>query len=268
MFVRRLIEKLPFFETFNPSPSATVIEPFKGPWTNSANWGNTYAGPIPVAEGSEQSIFETADIPGAPAVHVVNLFRSDAVFTGSTNSQVRARITYGIGARQNTFDCDWTQGAQFALVANYVRVNFVTYAPNADAAYVGGGKPIVLGAGIARGNASKSHALSYTYPQLTITNAAAPADRYIVEVPDFAQALVLHARDLAGAAPAAGAITVQFRATSSQIIAQWDGLRMQDFAGEGLRIPGGTVEVRILNTTAAPPPDTGFRVTPQFILGL
>jgi hypothetical protein len=228
---------------------------------------------MPEAPGQVVSIVETAGLPGAPAVHVVNLFRSDAVFPGSSNSQIRARITSGIGAKQNTFDCDWTQGAQFALVANYVRVNFFSYAPSADSDYVRGStKTIVLGAGIARGNAAKSHALSFTYPTLTVTNVHGVHTFYDVLVPDFAQALVLHARNTAAVSPVtplvAGDLTVEFRATSSEIIAVWDGVRVQDFSGEGLRIPGGTVGVRIVNSAAASPPDKDFRVTPQFILGL
>lgn len=265
------LHDLPFFKSFRPFPTACAVEPVSGPWTNSPNWGNSFSGPIPASDNQVVSVVETADIPGPPRVLVVNLFRSDPAFPGSSNSQVRARITYGIGAKQNSFDCDWTQGAQLALVANYVRVNFVSYAPSSDAAYAqGSNKSIVLGAGLAVGNAAKTHALSYTYPMRILNNAPNPPTFYDVLVPDFAQALVLHARKVGtnATAPAAGDLTVQFRATASQVIAAWDGLRVQDFSGEGLRLPGGTVFVRIQNSVAAAPPDVQFFVTPQFILGL
>ena len=264
--VRKLIEALSFFPSFNPSPTACVIEPHKGPWTNSTNWGNSLQGPMPKSEGNVQSVFETADIPGAPRVLVVNLFRSDVQPSGGTfNAQIRARITYGIGAKQNEFDCDWTQGAQFALVANYVRVNAVSYAPSALLPYdVGAGataaQPITLGAGIALGNAAKHDGLSFTYPLDELSNVGPSHALY--DVPDFATTLFFNATKNTGLPLAVADCRIVMFSGAVQL-QEWDGVRAQDFMSGGLRIPGGTTQVKVLNTGAAP-----ILLAPQFGLSL
>lgn len=247
---------------YNPTPNAVVIEPGKGPWQNSVHWGNSLSNPMPKSEGVVQSVFETDELPGPPRVMVVNLFRSDRQAGGNNfNADIRARITVGCGAKQNEFDCDWTQGTQFAVTANYVRVNILSYAPSGDLAYdATDATPFTVGAMIAEGNAAKTKGLTYTEPQIEISHTVAPTHRFDT-TPDFAQGYILHVTKSTGLPIAAGDARVIFFAGNIQL-AVYDATMLQNYLDQGIQIPGACTGAQVAAIAS------DIITTPQWVLAL
>lgn len=148
-----------------------LLEPQKGPWVNQNLWGDQRTQPFPASAGIVVNVLGKNTIMyGPPTVHSVQLARGDDVLP--SNADVRARITYGCGGVENTFDCDWLHGAQFSLVCNSVSVAAVSYAPNINSAYLAAGGAVFLGASVAKGSVNQGACgLTYTEPQITVAAA-------------------------------------------------------------------------------------------------
>ena len=93
---------------FKPPVNGVVIEPVKGPWKNNVRWGDGFKGPMPAAAGSVIPVFSGEEIPGPPRVQTIQLFRDDR--RPGQNADFRAHVSYGVGATNNDFFCDWAQG--------------------------------------------------------------------------------------------------------------------------------------------------------------
>lgn len=174
---------------FSPAPDATVIEPTKGPWKNNVNWGNTRKEPMPLEAGAELAIFDGDHIVGPPRVQTVQLFRDDNRV--GQNADYRAHIYWGVGAAQNEMFCDWSQGTQISLAANWVRVNAVTYTPLAFAPYNPAGGMVQIGANVVEGNVGKGRAATFTEPTVLVADNATTPN---YEAPDFARGVLVHVR--------------------------------------------------------------------------
>ncbi len=245
-----------FYRALHQRP-VRVLEPTTGDWHNQNTWGDQFSGAFPLSPDSVIQVLPKLDrMFGPPAVHSVQLARGDQ--TPLQNAEVRARISYGCGGVNNSFDCDWQHGAQFTLVCNSLNVSAVTYAPAADLAYNTAGGSFFLGCTVAKGTTDNGgHSLTYTEPTATLalgTGADFSAAR------DFARAVTVHLLDNNNPATATG-LVAHFLSFGVEL-ARYD---LQVFAGgRSVPVPGGTTDI-LINNTAGP---ANAKLTVQWFLGL
>lgn len=166
-----------------------MVEPQSGHWSNNPAWGRNIVTRMPAVAGVAFSVGESppSSFPGPPSMHTVQLFRGDT--RTLTNAEVKARVSYGVGGTNNEFFVDWATGAQFSLVASFVRIDAVTYNPNpiGGAVYNGNNAELVLGATFGRGSLGHGPPLTLTEPLARI----APGNVLDLPVPDFARAVIV-----------------------------------------------------------------------------
>lgn len=236
---------------------ATVVrsvEPIKGPWVNNNLFGEQRFEPLPATANSVISILpKNTRLYGPPAVHSIQLGRSDAV--DAENADVYARITLGCGGIENSFDLDWLHGTQIAVVCNSVSVQAVTYAPHGDADYDASDAAVALRAMVAKGSVNQGRCPG-TY---TLSAMALFGNRFIT-VPDFAREFCLQVG--ANNDPTVPqSILLHFRNEGGTDLAVYDAQVCA--GGRTIPIPGGCNTIFIDKVGAASP-----ICTPQFFLGL
>ncbi len=239
-------------------PLVQTIEPEKGPWSRAGAFGRLEKFDVPAAAGDITAIFSNDHIEGPPRARVVNLFRSDIELSHGANSGFYARVTYGIGGVQNQFFCDWLAGGQFALVATTLRVEAVSYAPNAEAPYSHETGQVVLGAmlGIFGSPGGGAGPLTFTAPAVTLSHL----ETAIIAVPDFARR-VIPQLDLNGNAYSDCQINL---VGGSAFAARYTGAGFTaDLAREGVPWPGPATRVVFQNLGT-----NAINLAFQFELGL
>jgi hypothetical protein len=243
---------------YEPAPNAVVIEPEKGPWKNNVNWGNTFKGPLPSAAGVEIPVFDGSKIVGPPRVQTIQLFRDDNRL--GSNGDYRAHIYYGVGAAQNEFFCDWSQGAQISLVANWVRVNAQSYAPLGYIPYASTGGIVQIGAAITEGTVAKGRPATFTEPTELVDDNSTSS---ILDAPDFARGVRVAIRNPLNTNPPLPATPTNldlFLSSASGTLEQLDtGLTYPD----GVTLLGSAVEAQVLNHSGVL-----YEVTVQWILSV
>ena len=216
-----------------------VLEPTTGPWQNNPNWGAKFQGALPAVEAAVLPIASLDNMPGPPRVQTIQLFRSDPIVS-SQNADVHARITYGLGAVNNTFDVDWLQGVQLSLLCNTIRVDAITYAPNSQVAYASNGDNVVLAAGFGEGSPSRTRVTFGTPSQALVST-----DSALFPVPDFAKEVIVNVSGNNDPAVPLGA----------SLIFNGGGVDLLTYdlqvaaGGRALTIPTGTKNIQIPNTT-------------------
>jgi hypothetical protein len=241
---------------YTPEPLGAVIEPTRGPWKNNIHWGNTVKGVLPASSGVEIPIFDGSEIVGPPRAQTVHLFRDDNRL--GANADYRAHIYYGVGSLSNEFFCDWSQGSQITLVANWVRVNAQTYTPLAFAPYNPTAGIVSIGAGIVEGTVAKGRAITFTEPTEIVANGALSSD---FDAPDFARAVMVHVRSDTPIKPAT-AINVDVL-TENIAGAFLDRIDASMTYPDGFIFPGNAKSALAFNHSGV-----AQMVTLQWILGL
>jgi len=234
-----------------------TVDPTAGPWGNQNTFGDQRSQPYPQTEGQVVSVLPKNNrLYGPPHVHSINLARGDE--TPVANAEVRARVTYGCGGIENSFDCDWVHGAQFAIVCNSITVSAVTYNPFPVSPYNAADGAIFLGVMVAKGTVVNSRwPLTYTEPLTQFIGAGLAS----FPVRDFARALTVHKQGNDNPAVAT-AITINFKDSSgSTTLASYNAQVCA--GGAQIPIPGGTQTVEISNTDTE-----GADVVLQWFLGL
>lgn len=230
-----------------PQRASVAVEPVSGWWTSNGKWGNRYQGPLPPAAGELGGILNLDRAPGPPRPIGIQLFRSDRNVAnfGAFNSDAYARITYGAGGVTNVFDVDFLNGQSFPVVANSVRVDFISYNPSLPLPY-SPAAGIVLGATIGLG------AVGCRCPTLTIpTGQIATGGSFTTPIPDFAKGVSFISTDYSSDATN---IFAEIRTNLGQ--PQWSGnfTRMQPYgSAPGLTIPGNAAELTVVNNSAIHP---------------
>jgi hypothetical protein len=230
-----------------------ALEPQTGSWVNNNLWGEQRFEPLPSRPGSVVSVLpKNTKLFGPPAVHSIQLGRSDAV--DAENADVYARITLGCGGIENQFDVDWVHGAQFSVTCNSLSVQAVTYAPHGDGDYNAAGAAVALKVMVAKGSVHQGRCpATYTMPA-----AGLFANRFF-NVPDFAREFCLHVG--ANNDPQVPTqILMHFRNEGGTDLAVYDAQVCA--GGRSVPLPGGCNTLFIDKLTAASP-----ICTPQFFLG-
>lgn len=248
-------------------PRLAVVEPRWGWWSDAGEFGGRIQGPFPSVAGVVLDSFSQDHTPGPPRPIAFNLFRSNLNLgggggRGGTNAELYAQITYGAGGASHRFRMDATLGTQISLVANSVRLAFVSYAPNADLVY---SPPtageLILGATLGIGSVAPGGAPTFT---TQYTNVAAGAEQSWPVAP-FART-VMPFSPLESAAAVHGWNDVRLRfcreggATQSTV---YLGMLGESLYTQGIPIPGGAFDVRLLNDSA-----TAKRIGLIFQLGI
>lgn len=218
------------------------IAPTVGPWTQNPAYGQRFQGRLPV-EGDEIYLTSNDAVPGPPQPVAVNLFRSDrnAGLGVLDNADVRAVVTYGAGGVNNTFLCDWVSGAQFALVANSVRVSARTYRPIPQEAYSVPAGSVVLGCTF--GVSGSAPTLPLT---LTETVRLVSDEPQTLRIPDFARGATFYYDD---GSPTATWFA-RFQASSG--LMTFPGTRWaESWKSGGFPIPGGANQLILFQDSGA-----------------
>jgi len=216
-----------------------VLEPQQGPWHNQNFWGDQYTGAFPGSTNQVIAILpKNAMMYGPPQVHSLQLYRNDN--SPAQNADVRARVTYGCGGANNSFECDWLHGAQLSLVCNTINVEAVTYTPTDQDPYDPSGGQFFLGAVVAKGSVTRGAPLTFTTQRVHIA-AAGSHDFPIV---DFARRVTCCIGPNNNDNPqTATNVTLGFQTRVGTEIVQYDA---QVCAGNTMiAIPGGTTSIRV-----------------------
>jgi hypothetical protein len=235
---------------------AVAIEPTGGPWKNNNNWGAKFEGPMPLQAGVRLSVFDGSQIPGPPRVQTIILAR-DPQSTPGDNADFRALIEYGVGGLVDNFVCDWTRGTQITLVANWVRVNAISYAPNSLAPYKADDGRVTISAGVAEGTARSASTVTLT-DSLRELNDGGDED---IAVPDFARALAIKFEFIGGVMPTPSDVGFSFQAGTNPL-ARYTAEDM-NLAFGGVLIPGGSNFIRVKNNSGLT-----IRYAPMWVLSL
>jgi hypothetical protein len=232
-----------------------VLEPQKGDWINQNLWGDQRTQMLPQTAGVEVSILGKNTIMyGPPQVHSVQLSRGDD--SPPSNADMRARVTYGCGGIENTFDCDWVHGVQFGLVCNTVSVDAVSYAPSAAIPYQAADGAIFLGASVAKGSVTQGRCpLTYTEPQVSI---AGPGAHSFDINRDFTREVTVHLLNNNNPATPTGVI-LEF-INSGGFLVRYDAQVCA--GGRSIPVPGGA-NTLLISTAGAT-----FSCVVQWFLGL
>jgi hypothetical protein len=236
-----------------------VLEPQTGNWVNNNLWGDRRSAPLPVAADQQVAVLPKNTVMfGAPAVHSVQLFRSDAILPG--NADVRARVTYGCGGVDDSFDLDWLHGCQFSLVCNSVSVVAVSYAPIEALPYDASDASMFVGATLAKGTVAQARCpATYTEQRVVLETPPDPANARRYAVRDFCREVTVHVAENDDAT-VPSAVQLEFINEGSQTIAIYNAQVCA--GGRPVPIPGGATTL-IVRTTAGP-----VIVTVQWFLGL
>jgi len=239
-------------DAHNPDLAFQTLEPQGGPWVNNNLWGDQHFAPLP---GNADIVVTVSPkltkMHGPPHVHSVQLARSDE--TDGNNADMRARVTYGCGGIENSFDCDWFHGSQFTLVANSVDVKAVSFAPIGWHAYDPSLGSIALRASVAKGSTStSSQPLTYTEPQAFLDEAGGAHPFQDFPTHDFAKSFtVFLTNDTPGGSNPATPTGVTLEIMNGgNILAVYDAQVCA--GGRAVPLPGFATTVRIVNTNAAP----------------
>lgn len=240
-----------------------MLEPQAGDWVNNNLWGEQRFEPLPQTAGAVVSVLpKNTKLYGPPAVHSIQLGRSDAV--DAENADVYARITLGCGGIENQFFCDWLHGAQLTVVCNSVSVQAVTYAPSASGNYNASASACALKVMVAKGSTNPSRCpATFTQAALPLAEVATPGSSVTYNVPDFARELCVHVVSNPGNNNPATAsiVTISFLNEGGSVMAQYNA--QVCVGGRSIPIPGGANTVFIENTASQVP-----TVTAQWFLGL
>lgn len=252
-----------------------IIEPTVGWWNQAGAFGYRYQGQIPALAGEIIPLTEQIRLPGPPRLWWIHWFRysrsiSDEGSADYGTWDLRGRVTYGVGGSQNIVEVDVAAGIQMAVVANSLKVDLLTYAPEVQISsgnvetpfYAPGEVGVVAGAMFGDGAAGGALPPSYSTPAYVADLAGVIA--LDIPVPDFARSLVLHTNQLDPALLANCTLNfnnpgVTVKAINLQTVYQ---LLTSD---RGIAIPAQTNQIRL--TTAAPFP-AGGRIGLQFMLAL
>lgn len=239
-----------------------IIEPLKGHWLNNNSWGDAYNGDFPLTYDKIIPIAELNDTPGPPRVYTVQLFR-DMSAAEPLVAEVKARITYGVGAVRHTFDIDYLAGCQFSLVASYIKVEAITYSPvvNFNPAqplnYLY--NPATAAGPTARlriGASFGAYAVA-TQPKLTLSSAYDQSQATIAQydIPNFARAFIVRCSGVqaAGPNPVYGSVPTTLTGITAQITnevgAAYGIFDTCIFAGpagtEGIPLPAGASRITV-----------------------
>lgn len=237
-----------------------VLEPQTGNWVNQNLWGDQRFAPLPGDAGAVvQVLGKNTLFYGPPAVHSIQLGRSDEVNAG--NADVRARISYGCGGARNSFDVDWVHGAQFSIVCNTVSVDAVTYAPISGLPYDAASASVALVALVTKGTVAQGRCpATYTEPQRVLANAPDPASFVTLPFPDFAREVTVHLANNNDPATPTG-VTLTFLNSGAQEFAVYDGQVCA--GGRSIPIPGGSNLLKVSNASGGP-----LITTVEWFLGL
>ena len=233
-----------------------VIDPTEGPWVSNNLWGDQRSQAFPREPNQVVEVLpKNTRMYGPPAVHSVQLSRGDELIP--QNAEVRARVTYGCGGIENSFDCDWMHGVQFCLVCNSVNVKAVTYQQSLAVPYYAVGAAVFLGAMVAKGTVARGAPVTYT--ESTQNLPASPDPGALYNVPDFAREMVAHVAGNSDPGVASG-VFFSFINEGSGVVAQYEAQVCA--GGRAVTIPAGSTQVRIFCTGAAK------LLTLQWLLGL
>jgi len=240
-------------EAHTPDLAFQVLSPTAGPWVNNNLWGDQHFADLPQSAGIVVTVSpKNTKMHGPPHVHSVQLARSDE--TSGNNADMRARVTYGCGGIENSFDCDWFHGSQFTLVANSVDVKAVSFAPVGWHAYDPALGSLSLRASVAKGSINQSsQPLTYTEPQAFLTDTTAPATAFAdFPVRDFAKSFTVHlTNDTPNSDPNTPTGVLLEILNGGNILAVYDAQVCA--GGRVVPLPGFTTAVRIVNTSATLP---------------
>lgn len=226
------------------APTVQVVEPTTGWWTQQGAFGDRFTGVLPQTVDIETTLVSLDHAPGPPRAIGINLWRSDRN-RSLDNADVLARITFGAGGVQNTFDVDWLQGIQLSLYCNALRIDFVTFNPAPDGPYTAEDQ-VIIGATLGIGGFSSTIPPTLTTPPTTVLQN----DELDVKVPDFARKVTL----LSGAiGSGAGAVTyadfqMQFVNSQGTLIYSINcGELLPDVGTTGVPIPRGSDRILVIN---------------------
>lgn len=229
-----------------------MLEPQAGPWASENFWGDQRFAPLPATAGAIVEVLpKNTRFYGPPHVHSVQLSRSDE--TVGNNADMKARVTYGTGATENSFDCDWFHGQQFTLVANSVNVRAVSFAPVGWHAYDPTLGSIALRAMVAKGSTNQgSQPLTYTEPQAFLDEAGGAHPIQDFPVHDFTKSFtVLLTNDTPGGSNPATPTGVLIEILNGgNILAVYDAQVCA--GGRAVPLPGFATAIRLQNTNVAP----------------
>lgn len=214
---------------------------------------------MPAVEGAQINLLTNDNLPGPPAPWTVNLFRSNRNVVNESspfeNAEFRARVTYGAGGASNTFDCDLISGVQFEVVCSTIRIDLVSYRPNASNAYTPGVGGMICGAMLGKGSAAaQGLPPTFTTAFQDTTGVYEP----LAIVPDFARRVALHTSE--PDPTAFGTDTLAMEGGGAQL-AVYTIAQYYDQLRQGVWIPAGVSHVDADVTIPA-------RVALQFFLAL
>lgn len=240
---------------YTPPVTAVPLEPWKGPWKNSNHWGNSAKDlAMPLEADQPVALFEGDEVVGPPRVQSLILSRG-VRSTVTSNADFRGFIEYSIGGQSDNFLVDWTRGAQLSLVCNWVRVTALTYAPNSNQVYSGGGR-VTIGAAIAEGTIEKNEPCTFTEPYFKLSGAGAGPGPFptakSITVPQFARSLVVHVSNdgTAQPAPSPSGLLIQLITAGNQIVRYDSSQLVAGGLDTGIMIPAGISAARFENTSA------------------
>jgi len=231
-------------------PHVATVEPRWGWWSESGAFGGRIQRAFPGTAGEIIDAFSIDRTPGPPRPRAFNLFRSNLNLgggggRGGTNAELYAQITYGAGGVTHSFKMDATLGTQISLVANTIRLSFVSYAPAAGSIY---NPPtegeLILGATLGLGAVAPGDAATFTTPYVSVD----PGAEQTFAIAPFARRLYPF-QPLVNVASVHGWQDVRLRfcreggATQSTLYLG----EIPELLSTGVPIPGGAFDVRLTN---------------------
>lgn len=233
-----------------PGPASkgrVVVEEARHGWWNGqggAGLGQRFQGTIP-SEGTERAILNI-DKLGEPQVLTVALSRND-VRTGfpTNNSDVFARVRYGVGGYSDTLELDWATGMQFSVPATTVRVSAVSFRLNTAVAF----NPRFLDLSAAVVKNPRPGALP---PSRSIHFLLGPAGggaaQVNVLIPDFARNLTVGGFEALATTIYDANTWIDFLHFNGGILAQYSGTEFVQVPA--VVVPGEARTVTVRNTSA------------------
>lgn len=226
-------------------PLIETIETAKGPWQVNGSYGRMNRFTFPASLDADPiAVFSIDRQLGPPRPRTLHLFRDDSnVGDGVTpvNVDCYARITYGVGAVQNSFHCDWSRGGQISIVCDALRVEAVPYVQDASSPYLPPPGEQLLGCLLSHEGSAPPRPPTFS----TAIVALANTESAVFPVPDFAR-WAFPVSPAALVSPASG-IAVRFGNQQSFVMKL---LPMSDLLAQlGTAVPGGCNTVEFTNNS-------------------
>lgn len=214
------------------TPQQLIVEPKASDWNGDTGWGASWNGQLgqlglPGGDGSELALpqFTPSGPPRLYEVHLTQRSLNDPNILSQSN--IYARITYGVGAANHEVVCDWKQGSRILIPGGNIQVTARQVGPNTC--------QLLLGVSISKSAGGHLAAPTFTPSGYDTGSGVAGLTNFALMIPQRASRLIV--RPGRSADTVTGSLSVQHVRVYCNN-SEWHTATTPELCQNGVLLPG------------------------------